>query len=126
MITGWKILPSIVCKTKFTKTTIKGFGPVSLEIPNQGEIPNAGFETSLNPNYPNPFNPETTIEFSIEQDKIGTLEIYNLKGQMIHSQKFQSGDHSYVWNASEQASGMYFYKVSSGKFQQTRKMILMK
>jgi len=81
--------------------------------------------TNIN-NYPNPFNPETTIEFSIKEGRTGNLEIFNLKGQLIHSQEFISGKHSYVWKAADQASGIYFYKVFSGEFQETRKMILMK
>jgi Secretion system C-terminal sorting domain len=77
-------------------------------------------------NYPNPFNPETTIAFNIQEGKTGTLEIYNLKGQMIHSQNFESGDHTFVWNADSQASGIYFYNVTSESNQLTKKMILLK
>ncbi|MCF7792675.1 MAG: SBBP repeat-containing protein [Candidatus Cloacimonetes bacterium] len=78
-------------------------------------------------NYPNPFNPQTTIEFSVTQTSpFAKLEIFNLKGQVIHTQEFSSGNHSYVWNASDQASGIYFYKISSGDFSETKKMILMK
>ncbi|MDO9578585.1 MAG: GLUG motif-containing protein, partial [Candidatus Cloacimonadales bacterium] len=102
------------------------FGPVSLEIPDQGGIPNAIFETSLNPNYPNPFNPETTISFSIKENEIGSLEIYNLRGQRILKENFIAGNHQYRWNAEGLASGIYFYKLSSPTANITNKMILMK
>ena len=105
---------------------INVFGPVSLEIPDQGSIPNAGFETSLNPNYPNPFNPETTISFSVKENETGILTIYNLKGQMVHTQEFNSGQHQYHWNAEGLSSGIYFYKLSSPTTNITKKMILMK
>jgi Secretion system C-terminal sorting domain len=105
---------------------INVFGPVSLEIPDQGGIPNAGFETSLNPNYPNPFNPETTISFNIKENETGILSIYNLKGEKILKENFETGNHQYHWNAEGLASGMYFYKLSSPTTTITKKMILMK
>ncbi|MCF7792674.1 MAG: T9SS type A sorting domain-containing protein [Candidatus Cloacimonetes bacterium] len=92
-----------------------------------GTNPNLVEPISCIRNYPNPFNPQTTIEFSVTQTSpFGKLEIFNLKGQVIHTQEFSSGNHSYVWNATDQASGIYFYKISSGDFSETKKMILMK
>jgi len=90
---------------------------------NPNEIPNIQNYLS---NYPNPFNPETTIAFSINENEIGTLSIFNLKGQLIHSQEFEAGEHSYVWNAADQSSGIYFYKLSSPTTNLTKKMVLMK
>jgi Secretion system C-terminal sorting domain len=86
-------------------------------------IPDNSFELT---NYPNPFNPETTISFSIKENEEGTLEIYNLLGQEILKERFESGEHQYHWNAENLTSGIYFYKLNSGEFQQTKKMILMK
>ncbi|MDO9576937.1 MAG: T9SS type A sorting domain-containing protein [Candidatus Cloacimonadales bacterium] len=102
------------------------FGSVSLEIPDQGEIPNAIFETSLDPNYPNPFNPETTIKFNVKENEIGILSIYNLRGERIMKESFEAGNHQYRWNAEGLASGIYFYKLSSPTTNITKKMILMK
>ena len=96
-------------------------------IYNTGTSPNEIPDTQIQlSNYPNPFNPQTTIAFNVQEGETGTLEIFNLKGQFIYSQEFDSGDHSYVWDAAGQSSGIYFYRITSGDFEQTRKMILMK
>jgi len=81
-------------------------------------------ERSLS-NYPNPFNPSTTINFASNSEN-SELAIYNLKGQLIHSQEFEAGENTYVWNAADQASGIYFYKLTSGNQAITKKMLLMK
>ncbi|MDO9578363.1 MAG: T9SS type A sorting domain-containing protein [Candidatus Cloacimonadales bacterium] len=99
------------------------FGPVSLEIPFGNQLPTM---TILQANYPNPFNPETTIEFNIKENEKGILTIYNLKGQRILKETFEAGNHKFVWNAEGLASGIYFYKLSSLTTNITRKMILMK
>jgi Secretion system C-terminal sorting domain len=99
------------------------FGPVSIEIPFAGQLPTM---TILTNNYPNPFNPETTISFSIKENETGKLSIYNLKGENILKENFQTGNHQYHWNAESLASGIYFYKLSSPTTNITKKMILMK
>jgi hypothetical protein len=90
--------------------------------------------TKLNSNYPNPFNPETTISFSVSNDGPVNIDIYNIKGQKVKSlvnDNFKSGNYQIVWkgqddNGRQVGSGMYFYKMKSGKYTATRKMILMK
>jgi len=77
-------------------------------------------------NYPNPFNPETKISFSIVAGTTGILSIYNIKGQLVKSQKFNSGNHEFTWNAEEQSSGIYFYKLKTDDYTKTRKMLLLK
>ncbi|MBD3332067.1 T9SS type A sorting domain-containing protein [candidate division GN15 bacterium] len=79
-------------------------------------------------NYPNPFNPTTTIEFSLEQASQYTLSIYNVTGQKVHevSDMGNAGQNSVVWDASGQASGVYFYKLESDNFSATKKMMLLK
>ncbi|MCF8261704.1 MAG: FG-GAP-like repeat-containing protein [Melioribacteraceae bacterium] len=85
-------------------------------------------------NYPNPFNPSTTIKFNIPvttdyQSAQTTLRIFNGLGEQVAElikQQLEPGFHSIEFDASRLASGIYFYKLSSGEFQQTRKMILMK
>jgi hypothetical protein len=88
----------------------------------------------LNANYPNPFNPSTTISFSLTQSAQTRLEIYNLKGQKVKTlcnTNLNSGDHQYVWNGTDEqgkkaGSGVYFYKLSSGSQSSMKKMIMMK
>jgi len=85
-------------------------------------------------NYPNPFNPSTTISFNVPQtDLFTTIEIYNLKGQKVKqlfSAQLSAGQHSIVWNGtddhgSQVTSGIYFYQLKAGNLQQTGKMLLM-
>jgi FlgD Ig-like domain/Fibronectin type III domain/FG-GAP-like repeat len=91
--------------------------------------------TELKGNYPNPFNPETTISFSIKIDNEFTvLEVFNVKGQKVKTivnEELASGQHSVVWNGTDDteksvSSGVYFYKMKAGSYQETKKMILMK
>ncbi len=90
--------------------------------------------TALNGNYPNPFNPETTISFSVKETSPVAIEIYNVKGQLVKTlvnEVKASGNHTVVWNGKDNngrnvTSGVYFYKMNTGKFSSTKKMILMK
>ncbi|MCK4956487.1 MAG: T9SS type A sorting domain-containing protein, partial [Candidatus Cloacimonetes bacterium] len=85
-------------------------------------------------NYPNPFNPETTINFSLQEAGDMALEIYNIKGQRVTtlvSSNLEAGKHSVVWNGKDESgrsvvSGIYFYRMRSGKYIETKKMILLK
>jgi len=85
-------------------------------------------------NYPNPFNPETTIIYNLPAESFVTLEIYNLKGQLVKrlvSENKPSGAHKAVWDGSDQqgrevASGFYFYRLKTKDNQLTRKILLMK
>jgi len=79
--------------------------------------------------YPNPFNPTTTIEYSIPKSEFVTLQIYNLLGQQVEelvAKRLSPGNYKYVWDASQFASGVYYYKIMAGSFIQTGKLILMK
>ena len=92
------------------------------------------FKNELKNNYPNPFNPETTISFSLEFDSFVNIEIYNIRGQKIRTliqDHKTSGEHQIVWNGQDDnnivvGSGVYFYKFTSGAHSQTKRMILMK
>ncbi len=79
--------------------------------------------------YPNPFNPTTTIEFSIPQTEFVTVKVYNLVGHeittLINDELF-TGNYSIKWDGSHQPSGLYFVQIESGSFIQTRKMMLVK
>lgn len=81
-------------------------------------------------NYPNPFNPSTTISFSINTENT-ELIIYNLKGQKIRQYSISNDQSSIVWdgrdsNNQQVASGIYFYKLDLGNYSQAKKMILLK
>jgi WD40 repeat protein len=85
-------------------------------------------------NHPNPFNPETTIEYSIKEDSNVQIEIYNIKGQKVQTlvnEIREAGYHSVIWNGKDSsgrpvASGIYFYKMKTDNYQKIRKMVLLK
>ena len=84
-------------------------------------------------NYPNPFNPSTTISFELntENTEDTKLMIYNLRGQKVKEFSNLRNQTSITWNGTDDnnqpvSSGIYFYKMKSGSFEQTKKMILMK
>jgi hypothetical protein len=99
---------------------------------------------TLHQNFPNPFNPNTVIEFTVnnssderigsELNQIVSIDIFNIKGQLVRSLVngvFADGVHAVVWNGKDDngldvASGIYFYQLHTGDFQTVRKMILMK
>jgi len=90
---------------------------------------NAPIQFSLEQNYPNPFNPSTTIEYSIPQSGLVTLKVYNVLGSEIATLvngQIEAGLHKIDFNASNLNSGVYFYKIESGNFVVTKKMILIK
>jgi peptidase M28-like protein/type IX secretion system substrate protein/carboxypeptidase family protein len=83
----------------------------------------------LSQNYPNPFNPITTIQFSITKSEKVHLEIYNVLGQKVEtliSKNLNAGVHKTSWNASNFASGVYFYKIKTKSFEKTKKLILLR
>jgi len=112
-----------------TTITVTGQGmPVSNTDPVSPAV------TVLTGNHPNPFNPTTTISFSLKEKAPMTLEIYNILGQKVKtlvSDVMDKGTHNVVWNGKDNsgrnvASGVYFYRMKSGSYTSTKKMIMMK
>ena len=86
-------------------------------------------EFGLSQNYPNPFNPETVIEYALPEASNVSLVIYNLRGEevvQLVNGKQPAGNHQVTWDASNDASGIYFYRLKSSDFFETKKMILLK
>jgi subtilisin family serine protease/predicted GH43/DUF377 family glycosyl hydrolase len=86
-------------------------------------------EYSLLQNYPNPFNPSTTIEFTLPKPESVKIEIYNIIGQKIETllnKPMPAGDHRVTFNAGNFPSGIYFYRIEAGEFQDVKKMVLLK
>ena len=81
-------------------------------------------------NYPNPFNPTTTISFSMEKAADVTLSVYNVKGRLVETLiegTLSPNFYNQVWNAEDSASGLYFYRLSvNGKEIDTKRMVLLK
>jgi len=80
-------------------------------------------------NYPNPFNPETVVSFTVPEKSFVSLKIYNVLGvEMITlvGEEKTPGYYNYKWNGQSFPSGIYYYKLETEQFAQTRKMILVK
>jgi hypothetical protein len=83
----------------------------------------------LEQNYPNPFNPSTMLSFALPQSGLTTLKVYNILGQEVATllNGFEkSGVHQVLFDAATLSSGVYFYKLQSGNFVQSKKMVLLK
>jgi len=91
-------------------------------------------EFALLQNFPNPFNPETTIGYNLAESADVSLHIYNVVGQVVRTlvaEPQSAGRYQVRWNGMDDrgvpvSSGIYFYQVSAGKFQDVRKLMLLK
>lgn len=102
-----------------------GAGTVGIENPNSVFINNY----SLSQNYPNPFNPVTKINFSLPKSGLVQLKIFDMLGREVQTllNEFKTiGEHSVDFNGSNLSSGVYFYKLTTNEFVETKKMILVK
>jgi hypothetical protein len=80
-------------------------------------------------NYPNPFNPSTTIKFALPEKTNVGLSVYNSLGQKVADVfrgELDEGYHEIEFRASNLSSGIYFYRLESGKFVSVKKMIIIK
>lgn len=79
--------------------------------------------------YPNPFNPTTTIEFSLPNSGLVSLNVYDILGRKVETilnQHMDAGTHKLQWDASNVPTGIYFVSMVSGNFTQTRKVMVLK
>ncbi len=83
----------------------------------------------LYPNYPNPFNPTTVIDYQLPRDSHVTLKVYDILGSEVAALvdgEVSAGYHEVTFDGSKFASGVYFYRISAGSYNQTKKMLLIK
>jgi hypothetical protein len=117
--------PFLTVQVLMASRTLIGVQPIGNEIPKVFE---------LSQNYPNPFNPSTKINFSIPKNDNVSIKIYNINGQEVMNlldAKLNAGKYSVTWNALNNAgrgvaSGVYFYRIISGDYVDTKKMILVR
>jgi len=86
-------------------------------------------EYQLSPNYPNPFNVESTIQYTLKNSCDVKLTVYNINGQevaVLVDKNQKAGQHQIKWQASENSSGLYFFKIQAGSFFKVRKGVLLK
>ena len=113
------------------QTTTQNFIMTAVDNDDNVQIPVA---TSLNGNYPNPFNPETTISFSLKEPANVSIEIYNVQGKLVRTlvnEERTAGNYTVIWDGRDSggrnvASGVYYYRMRAGKYSSTRKMIMLK
>ena len=97
-----------------------GIQPISTNVPDK---------FSLSQNYPNPFNPATTIKFDIRTPAFTKLSVFDVLGREIKTlvnEELKTGSYSLVFDGSEFNSGVYFYRLTSGDFVETKRMLLVK
>jgi len=122
-----KIAPDETSKTLTPSSSVS----VTVVVANKSLLPDA---FSLSQNYPNPVNLETVIKYALLEDCHVELTIYNMLGQKVKTlvNEYQSGGYRMVrWNGRDDkgyeiASGLYFYKIETPKYSETKKMIFMK
>ena len=98
----------------------------NVEIINENPVP---IKFAIVNNYPNPFNPTTTINITVEIRHATSLNIYDINGRLIDlvfQGELEIGTHEFQWEGTNYSSGVYFIKMKSGDYVQTRKMILLK
>ncbi|MCI0448673.1 MAG: PQQ-binding-like beta-propeller repeat protein [Chlorobi bacterium] len=107
-----------VCTIKYS--SLVGINPVSSEIPKY---------FNLYQNYPNPFNPKTKIKFDLPVESFTLLKIFDAIGKEISTlvnENLKAGKYELLWNPAKQNSGVYFCKLTTEGFTQTKKMVLLK
>ena len=113
----YSLIPEIFIEVPFSITMPTDSKPTEIKL------------NSLISNYPNPFNPETSIEFEMAESGKASVEIYNLKGQKVTtlvSDNYEAGKHTVTWNAAEQTSGIYLLKFTTTLQTKVSKIVLLK
>ncbi|MCG6915068.1 T9SS type A sorting domain-containing protein, partial [bacterium BMS3Abin03] len=102
------------------QNTITGIIQTANTIPNRFE---------LYQNYPNPFNPSTTIKYDLPKQSRVKIEVYDILGRKVATLVDETkiaGSYQVIWNANRSASGVYFYRIETGNYCATKKLLLLK
>lgn len=124
----WVSIPAKATQIEVTQTTLSGDAHEDAQNGlAQDELPDA---YALQPNYPNPFNPSTQIEYALPEAADVLLEVYNMLGQRVailtNASQQPAGRYTATFDAGNLTSGVYIYRLTAGTFTQTRKMLLLK
>ncbi len=122
--TGARAYPDIIQAIIDTMITTNGATGAKLEDGEPGPA-----EFSLTQNFPNPFNPSTTIWFDLPARSFVSMKVFDLLGRevtTIVSGELSAGRHSETWDASSVSSGIYFCRVQAGQFSETRTLVLLR
>ncbi|MCZ6819014.1 MAG: T9SS type A sorting domain-containing protein, partial [Calditrichaeota bacterium] len=110
----------------WTVLEVKDGLPTSVDENREAQIP---IDFRLEQNYPNPFNPATTISYSLPKDSNVKLTVFDILGREVEvlvNRRQPAGQYRLSFEASRFPSGLYFYRIAAGGFQETRKMLLVK
>ena len=127
-----QIIPLYINGELYDGVPIEGMDCVIIRGKSSGDnsapADGSGALTSLMGAHPNPFNPSTTISFSLATTGQYEITIYNITGQVVHSVSGlgRTGLNEVTWNGSGSASGVYFYRLTTADFTSTKKMVLLK
>lgn len=117
---GFQLVGCVMNGIVYGDTAVTGINNIKSELPSS---------FSLHQNYPNPFNPSTKIKFDLPKGSLVKLMIYDVLGRevaVLVNEKLNPGSYEYEWNAINLPGGVYFYKLKSGNFTETRRMVLVK
>ena len=113
-------------KLNFSKDMIVGDALDPFYFEGESTTPS---EFKLSPAYPNPFNPSTTITYSISEPEIVKLSVYDITGrevEILENNHKDSGSHTMLWDAAGFASGIYYIQLTAGNQIETQKVMLVK
>ena len=125
---------SYVIAGELQVTNMNSQAYVTRLAPDRVAIDDQGFADlpitiALYPNYPNPFNASTTISYELQAQSPVTIDIYDMLGRkvaILYNGIQSAGNHSVNWNADRYSSGVYFYKLTTGDYTESDKMMLVK
>jgi hypothetical protein len=112
---------------KVVGSTMYKFNGVITSVANSNQ--ESPQKYALTQNYPNPFNPSTSFTYELSKAGFVSVKVYDLLGREVATLVNEikpAGSYPATWNAASFGSGVYFYKMQSGSFTSTKKMILMK
>ncbi len=126
----WRVQSKTIEGEKSNYSYTSAFHTGSISDANENVV----YEYSLKQNYPNPFNPSTIIEYSLPEKSFVSLKIYDILGREIKTlvdEEKLAGNYSIIWKGDDNSgkrvnSGVYFYKLYTGKFSSIKKMLLVK
>jgi hypothetical protein len=131
--TDQTVQPGTTYEYRLADVSLNGDRTVHTSWIRSGSMPLNGEQTpqefSLSDNFPNPFNPETTIRFTLPEAGTVTLKVYDVTGKevaVLMNGETAAGSHNVTFRANDLPSGLYFYTFTSGSFSETKKMVLMK
>lgn len=113
--------------TSFWASGLQGACKPEVSVPGVSETIPSRF--SMSQNYPNPFNPSTTIRYGLPHKSVVRLAVYNTLGQQVAvlvQGEEESGFHEVAFDASRLSSGIYLYRLTTGDFAQSRKLLLLR